>query len=723
MLNLTNTSLDNYEIIKEIGKGSFSIVYLVKKYSSQKEFALKKVNIVKLTSKERQNSLKEVNFLSEIKDPNVIGYEESFYDNDFSHLYLVMEYAPYGDLGKILQKRKKLKEYFTENDLLNIYLQISSGLKAIHAKQIIHRDLKSANIFITQYDDLVLKIGDFNVSKKIDYLNLKNTQTGTPYYASPEIWENRPYDFKSDIWSLGCLFYEIASFSTPFRGNNMKELYQNILKGNMAPLPKQYSNNISKIIKMCLRQDANLRPNINDIKFYIENLKLEQHFKKVFDENYLDINNYSNHLNNNFGIKRQTSYYIKQSKNLIIDNFYNAYPEFDNLNLKLRNELTPIKQSRNNNSNNLAKNKTRIKLAGLLNMNLNLINNNINNNNIIKENKNNYVYKTDNNLIIKNQQENENKYFNIKLKPPPFKRLKIINTDLEEENKLKEERKDNNYNKEVEYANKFNNIKNPLIQTNEKSSTNNSQSIPEIINNSGFQNQKNENISIEKENIANKKELKIIQNEYSNNNININYHYKKEKEKNLYIKEKMDKDLLLLLKPSKLNLKKKLNNLSTLNLHKRPITSLIAQNTINNNPNLIKEQEDNMRLNKSKNLSKIKLKPLVPLIRSITPFNEKPKKTEVINNNNKLKYNFSNLKFRSVNDNINEINNSSKLNNENANSINNKKSDKKIFRRKLNFDKHKLNLGNNLSPIKTKFKNFIKPNFKNFEIMNLKTEI
>ena len=241
-------------------------------------------------------------------------------------------------------------------------------------------------------------------------------------------------------------------------------------------------------------------------------------------------------MNNNFGIKRQTSYYIKQSKNLIIDNFYNAYPEFDNLNLKLRNELTPIKQSQNNNSNNLAKNKTRIKLAGLLNMNLNLINNNINNNNIIKENKNNYVYKTDNNLIIKNQQENENKYFNIKLKPPPFKRLKIINTDLEEKNEFKEERKDNNYNKEVEYANKFNNIKNPLIQTNEKSSTNNSQSIPEIINNSGFQNQKNENISIEKENIANKKELKIIQNEYSNNNININYHYKKEKEKNLYIK-------------------------------------------------------------------------------------------------------------------------------------------------------------------------------------------
>ena len=222
MLNIQNSSLSNYEIIKEIGKGSFSTVYLVKKIISQKEFALKKVNIFKLSEKERQNSLKEVNFLSEIKDPNVIGYEESFYDQNFNYLYLVMEYAQHGDLSKILQKRKKLKEYYTENELLNMYLQIASGLKAIHAKQIIHRDLKSANIFITQTNELILKIGDFNVSKRIDYLNLKNTQTGTPYYASPEIWENRPYDFKSDIWSLGCLFYEIASFSTPFKGNYMK---------------------------------------------------------------------------------------------------------------------------------------------------------------------------------------------------------------------------------------------------------------------------------------------------------------------------------------------------------------------------------------------------------------------------------------------------------------------------------------------------------------------
>ena len=478
---------------------------------------------------------------------------------------------------------------------------------------------------------------------------------------------------------------------------------------------------------MCLRQDANLRPNINDIKFYIENLKLEQHFKKVFDENFLDINNYNHqtNINNNFGIKRQTSY-IKQSGNLILDNYYSVNPEFENMNLKLRNELTPIKQNHNNISNNLPKNRTPIKLAGLLNINLNLINNNINNNRI-KENKNNNIYKTDNSQIIPKEQDNEKKYFNIKKMSPPFRRLRIINSELEEKIKLKEESKDNNVYKE-DFNQKFNNIKNPLIQRNSKSSINNTQSIPEIINtNSEFKNQKNEKQNLIEENIKDIKEQKLLINEISNigNKIynKINYHYRKEKEKNLFTNDKIDRDLLILLKPNKLNFKTKQNNLSTLNLHKRTDTSLLTHN-INKNKDLLKESENNNKLNISRNLSKIKLKPIItPLIRSITPFNDKSKKERIMNNKNKLRYNFSNHKLRSLNDNLNEINNTSKINNETKEIKNDKKSDKKIFMRKLNFDKSKFNLGSNLKQIKTKFTNFIKPNLKNFEIMNMKTEI
>ena len=107
-----NSSIDNYEIIKEIGKGSFSNVYLVKKKVNLKEFALKKVNFSSMSSKEKENALKEVNFLAEIKDSNVIGYEESFYDNNANILYLVMEYAPFGDLNKIIADNNKLKIYY-----------------------------------------------------------------------------------------------------------------------------------------------------------------------------------------------------------------------------------------------------------------------------------------------------------------------------------------------------------------------------------------------------------------------------------------------------------------------------------------------------------------------------------------------------------------------------------------------------------------------------------
>ena len=369
--------------------------------------------------------------------------------------------------------------------------------------------------------------------------------------------------------------------------------------------------------------------------------------------------------------------------------------------------MTPIKQNINYNNNLLSKDKPRIKLAGLLNINLNLINNKK------KEIYNNNVYKTDNNIENINTFDVDKKNYNIKFKPPPNKRLKIINTELEEINKIKEERKDNNFYKD-EFSTKFNNIKNPLIQTNGKSSTNNSQSIPEIIT-SDIHYRKNENI------IKDTKHQKNFQQDFPQKDINNNYHYKNEKEKNLYLKEKYDKDILLLLKPSKLGFKKKLNNLSTLNLNRRPITTFLTHNNIKNNKNKItfnsEEDNNNNQINKNKNLTKIKLKPIVPSKRAITPFIDNIKRSESINIKKKLKYNFSNNKLRSINDNINIVNN------DNTSIINNKKNEKKFFMRKLNFDKSKITLGNNLSPIKTKFRNFIKPNIKNFEIIKLKTEI
>lgn len=127
-----------------------------------------------------------------------------------------MQYADGGDLFEEITQRKKLKDPFRQEEIWSILIQICSGLNALHKLKIIHRDLKSANVFMNKNKQI--KLGDMNVSK-IGQLCV--TQTGTPFYASPQIWKDIPYDYKSDIWSLGCVIYEAITFQPPFKGEDM----------------------------------------------------------------------------------------------------------------------------------------------------------------------------------------------------------------------------------------------------------------------------------------------------------------------------------------------------------------------------------------------------------------------------------------------------------------------------------------------------------------------
>ena len=118
--------------------------------------------------------------------------------------------------------RKKVKNNLLI-DIWNVLIQSLKGLHCLHLNNVFHRDLKSANIFLTKNGDI--KIGDLNVSK-IAKKGLLYTQTGTPYYASPEVWKNKPYDSKSDIWSLGCILYEMMELKPPFKAESMDALYK-----------------------------------------------------------------------------------------------------------------------------------------------------------------------------------------------------------------------------------------------------------------------------------------------------------------------------------------------------------------------------------------------------------------------------------------------------------------------------------------------------------------
>ena len=258
-------SMNDFEIIKELGKGVFGTVLLVKRKEDNNIYAIKRVQISGLNQKEKQNALNEIRILASISHQNIIGYKESFFDEKAQTLNLVLEFADDGDLSTKIQNNKKMHEYFTENEIWSIFIQMIQGLNVLHEHQIMHRDLKSANIFLTKAG--ICKLGDLNVSKVVKK-GLLYTQTGTPYFASPEVWMDKPYDYKSDIWSVGCILYEMCSLSIPFKGKNFQEVYKNVINGKYNSIPPFYSEDLSLVVKGLLQVNPDHRPTCRQILEY-----------------------------------------------------------------------------------------------------------------------------------------------------------------------------------------------------------------------------------------------------------------------------------------------------------------------------------------------------------------------------------------------------------------------------------------------------------------------
>ena len=253
--------MNDFIIEKVLGKGSFGSVYLVRRKEDNKIYALKSVILEKLNKKEQQNSVNEVRILASVNHPNVIGYKEAFWDDSQNTLNIVMEYADDGDLQTKIIKMRKEGGMFQEKLIWLYSIQMIEGLKALHDKKIMHRDLKSANIFLVK-DKHQCKLGDMNVSKVIKEKELL-TQTGTPYYASPEVWRDEPYSYKSDLWSIGCVIYELCALRPPFKGKDLDELFVNVCSGKVERISKAYSDDLWKMILMLLQVDVDKRCDCN----------------------------------------------------------------------------------------------------------------------------------------------------------------------------------------------------------------------------------------------------------------------------------------------------------------------------------------------------------------------------------------------------------------------------------------------------------------------------
>ncbi|XP_004844182.1 serine/threonine-protein kinase Nek3 isoform X6 [Heterocephalus glaber] len=201
--------MDNYVVLRVIGEGSFGRALLVQKERSNQMFAMKEIRLPKSFS-DTQNSRKEAVLLAKMKHPNIVAFKESFEAE--GHLYIVMEYCGGGDLmQKIKQQKGKL---FPEDMILNWFTQMCLGVNHIHKKYVLHRDIKTKNVFLTQSGKV--KLGDFGSARLLSNpMAFACTYVGTPYYVPPEIWENLPYNNKSDIWSLGCILYELCTLKHP----------------------------------------------------------------------------------------------------------------------------------------------------------------------------------------------------------------------------------------------------------------------------------------------------------------------------------------------------------------------------------------------------------------------------------------------------------------------------------------------------------------------------
>ena len=293
------TSIRDFKREKVLGTGSFGYVYLVRRRQDNKVYALKTVDLSKLNKKEQENSVNEVRILASVNHPNVIGYKEAFWDDDKTSLNIVMEYADDGDLHTKIEKMKKEGGCFKEPLIWSYAIQMIEGLKALHDMKIMHRDLKSANIFLVK-DKHQCKIGDMNVSKVIKEKAL-TTQTGTPYYASPEVWKDNPYSYKSDLWSIGCVIYELCALRPPFQGKDLDELYENVCKGKPERINQMYSDELWKMILMLLQVDVDKRVDCNQflnsdlIKRKIEEMKKDPNLyieSFIYDKNRENIDDY-----------------------------------------------------------------------------------------------------------------------------------------------------------------------------------------------------------------------------------------------------------------------------------------------------------------------------------------------------------------------------------------------------------------------------------------------
>ncbi len=257
---------ETYKSIKILGEGASGQAMLVRSnFPNRNYYVMKTILIENFDKDKKKKTLEEVKIIQKLNHPNIIKFHEVFYAKQpYETLNIIQEYADGGDLYEKIQEMKEKNKNFSENQILDWFTEIALALNHMHSKHILHRDIKSQNIFLTKNN--MIKLGDFGISKTLEYTLAKAmTIIGTPYYLSPEIIQNIPYSYKSDIWSLGVVLYEMCTLKMPFEASNLPVLSLKIQKGEYGKLDNKWSDDLKNLVYSMLQIDPEKRPNLRDI--------------------------------------------------------------------------------------------------------------------------------------------------------------------------------------------------------------------------------------------------------------------------------------------------------------------------------------------------------------------------------------------------------------------------------------------------------------------------
>lgn len=252
----------SYKVIRELGRGGTATVYLVHASDDpSKQYAIKEVNLEGMTRTGKQACLGEIEVMKQLKHDNILRVYESTLTGDM--LRIRMEYATKGSLFDFIYDQNK-KRYLPESTIIDIFTQICLAVKYIHDRKILHRDIKPENILVC--DNGIIKLGDFGFARRLESTGAKvRTRAGTPLFTSPEMLMGLRYSTPADIWSLGCVLYELCSKKVPFNGQNVDEVSKNVRTRRPKKIPSFYSDDLRNLVTDILTKNPRKRPTINDI--------------------------------------------------------------------------------------------------------------------------------------------------------------------------------------------------------------------------------------------------------------------------------------------------------------------------------------------------------------------------------------------------------------------------------------------------------------------------